>query len=505
MSILKDIRKDLGFVDSDKKKKATEDRLIKDKNEVKSLSKKDIYIIIAIMAFAGTLISYVETMIVPAIPIFVKFFSSSYDSVSWILIAYIISGTISAALFGKIADDYGKRKVFLILAFVYAIAVSMGGFARTLDELIIIRAIQGVGMGMFPIAFAVINDFVDKDKLPLAQGIMSATFSIGAGFGLVLGAWITQSYGWQWSYHSAIPVAFALVILAYLFLKDKVYPKNLALKQKGKVDYIGASSLGIGLFTLVLYISEGGIIGYTKLYMLLTLAISFISLAYFVRYEIHFIDPFINMKLLKIRNVLLSNVVGLFAMASMYFLFFTVPTLLQDPSPSGFGKTILESGIILLPSALLNIVFAPIAATVIKRKSAEASILIGLGITLVAFILLLNYRYTVTDIIIGSAVLGSGMSFMLVGVINKLLNSIPRENAGEATGMNTVFRSIGMAIAPAVGGVLETTYFISVKVAPTITMHFPSATAFNYIYYTGIAFSIMGIILTLLMKSNKKS
>ncbi len=113
MSILKDIRKDLGFVDSDKKKKATEDRLIKDKNEVKSLSKKDVYIIIAIMAFAGTLISYVETMIVPAIPIFVKFFSSSYDSVSWILIAYIISGTISAALFGKIADDYGKKESVL--------------------------------------------------------------------------------------------------------------------------------------------------------------------------------------------------------------------------------------------------------------------------------------------------------------------------------------------------------------------------------------------------------
>ncbi|ASI13719.1 DHA2 family major facilitator superfamily permease [Candidatus Mancarchaeum acidiphilum] len=481
-----------------------QDKPINDKNKVEYLSKKNIYLIIAIMAFAGILISYVETTIVLEIPILVKFFNVSYDSVSWILIAYIISSTISAALSGKIADNYGKRKVFLALALFYALAVSMGGFARTLDELIIIRAIQGIGTGMFPLAFAVINDFVDKDKLPLAQGIMGATLTIGAGLGLVLGTLITQSYRWQWSYYSTIPAAFVLVILTYAFLKDKIYPGNLALKQKGKVDYIGASALGISLFSIIFYISEGGIVGYTKLYMLFTLAISFISLIYFVRYEMNFTNPFINIKLLKTRNVLLSNIVGLFVMALMYILFFTVPTFLQDPSPSGLGKTIFESGIIELPLALLNIIFAPIAATVIKRKSAEESILIGFGIALVSFILLIDYRYTVTGIIIGSAVFGSSMSFMLVGVINKLLNSVPKENAGEASGVNDVFRNIGMAIAPAIGGVIETIYFISVKVAPTVIRHFPSATAFNYIYYIGLVFSIIGIILTLFMKPNKE-
>ncbi|MEM4070602.1 MAG: MFS transporter, partial [Thermoplasmata archaeon] len=173
---------------------------------------------IGIMAFMGILITYVETMIMPAIPILEHFFHTNYDSLSWIITAYIISGTISAAIFGRLADIYGKKKILVILALVYAIAISFGGFATSLDELIAVRAVQGLGMGMFPVAFALLNDQVSKENLPLAQGILSSTFIGGAAIGLVLGAWITQNYGWQWSYHSAIPVAFGLFIVSAIVL-----------------------------------------------------------------------------------------------------------------------------------------------------------------------------------------------------------------------------------------------------------------------------------------------
>ena len=162
------------------------------------MSKKSINISIALMAFSGLLIIYVETMIVPAIPIFITFFHSTYSNVSWILTAYIISGTVSAAIFGKVADIVGKKKVFLILGIIYTIAISFGGFTRTLDELIAVRAVQGLGFGMIPIAFAIINDVVPREKLALAQGIMSATFAIGSGIGLDLGSYITETLGWQW-------------------------------------------------------------------------------------------------------------------------------------------------------------------------------------------------------------------------------------------------------------------------------------------------------------------
>ncbi len=475
-------------------------------NNTDKPTKREINLTIALMAFSGLLIIYVETMIVPAIPIFIKFFHSKYDDVSWILTAYIISGTVSAAIFGKVADVMGKKKIFLILGIIYTIALSFGGFARTLDELIAIRAVQGLGFGMIPIAFAIINDIVPRERLALAQGIMSATFAIGSGIGLVLGAYITETLGWQWDFHTAIPVAVILFVLIFLFQKD--YSKT----HKEKIDYIGVALLGIPLVTFIFALSEGQKYGWTSTLIISLFVFSIIMFIIFTYFESHYKYAFINMKLLKIRNVILANIIGLFAMAAMYFLFFTVPTLLQDPSPAGFGKTVLDSGLILFPATVMNMVFAPVAAKIIKKRSPKLSILIGLSVDFIGFVLLDLFRATIPEILFDTVFVGAGISLMLVGIINVLLTSTPREHAGEATGINTVFRDIGMSIAPAVGGALETMYTIPVIVRQVnvhgvmvnITSNFPDTTAYNYIYLIGVIFVLFGFIFTLLIKKTNK-
>ena len=469
------------------------------------MSKKSINISIALMAFSGLLIIYVETMIVPAIPIFITFFHSTYSNVSWILTAYIISGTVSAAIFGKVADIVGKKKVFLILGIIYTIAISFGGFTRTLDELIAVRAAQGLGFGMIPIAFAIINDVVPREKLALAQGIMSATFAIGSGIGLVLGSYITETLGWQWDFHTAIQVAVILLILVFIFIRENT------VTGKQKIDFAGVAMLGGGLVALIFALSEGqhyGWYSYLIIGLFITALVLFTVFAYF---ESHYKYAFINMKLLKKRNIFLSNIVGLFAMAAMYFLFFTVPTLLQDPAPSGFGKTVFDSGLILFPATVMNMVFAPVAARVIRKRGPRLSILMGLTVDIIGFGLLYLYRATIPEILLDTIFVGAGISMMLVGIINVLLTSTPRENAGEATGMNTVFRDIGMSIAPAFGGALETMYTVKVTIGVKmvngipykIMEAFPDKTAYNYIYLIGVIFVILGFIFTALIKKTE--
>ena len=469
------------------------------------MSKKSINISIALMAFSGLLIIYVETMIVPAIPIFITFFHSTYSNVSWILTAYIISGTVSAAIFGKVADIVGKKKVFLILGIIYTIAISFGGFTRTLDELIAVRAVQGLGFGMIPIAFAIINDVVPREKLALAQGIMSATFAIGSGIGLVLGSYITETLGWQWDFHTAIPVAVILLILVFIFIRENT------VTGKQKIDFAGVAMLGGGLVALIFALSEGqhyGWYSYLIIGLFITALVLFTVFAYF---ESHYKYAFINMKLLKKRNIFLSNIVALFAMAAMYFLFFTVPTLLQDPAPSGFGKTVFDSGLILFPATVMNMVFAPVAARVIRKRGPRLSILMGLTVDIIGFGLLYLYRATIPEILLDTIFVGAGISMMLVGIINVLLTSTPRENAGEATGMNTVFRDIGMSIAPAFGGALETMYTVKVTIGVKmvngipykIMEAFPDKTAYNYIYLIGVIFVILGFIFTALIKKTE--
>ncbi|WP_337861060.1 MFS transporter [Ferroplasma sp.] len=468
------------------------------------MSKRSINITIALMAFSGLLIIYVETMIVPAIPTFIKDFHTTYTNVSWILTAYIISGTVSAAIFGKVADIVGKKKIFLILGIIYTVAVSFGGFTHTLDELIAVRAVQGLGFGMIPIAFAIINDVVPREKLALAQGIMSATFAIGSGIGLVLGSYITETLGWQWDFHTAIPVAIILLVLVYIYVKENT------VTGKQKIDFAGVAMLGTGLVLLIFGLSEGQHYGWYSHLIIGIFILSFVLFVTFTYFESHYKYAFIDMKLLKKRNIFLANIVGLFAMAAMYFLFFTVPTLLQDPSPSGFGKTVFISGVILFPATIMNMIFAPVAAKIIKKRSARLSILIGLTVDVIGFGLLYMYRATIPEILVDTMFVGAGISMMLVGIINVLLTSTPREKAGEATGMNTVFRDIGMSIAPAVGGALETMYTVKVTVGVTvidgilykIQEPFPDATAYNYIYLIGVIFVICGFIFTALIKKN---
>lgn len=453
---------------------------------------------IGIMAFMGILITYVETMITPAIPILETFFKTNYDALSWIITAYIISGTISAAIFGRLADIYGKKRIFIILALVYAIAVSFGGFATTLEEFIAIRAVQGLGMGMFPVAFALLNDQVPKEDLPLAQGILSSTFTGGAAIGLVLGAWITQNYTWQWSYHSAIPVAFGLLIVSAIVLKDT------SVRVKEKVDFAGVASLGVGVVALILGLSEGEYWGWESLRILGLFASSVIALVLFVFIEGHTESPFISMKLLKIRNVFLSNFTGLFAMAGMFFLFYSVPTLLEDPVPAGFGLSIVNAGLIMLPAAIVSMAFAPLSAKVTKTRGPKITILIGTIVLFLSYVGLYFYRSSPLAIAEDATLMGVGLSFIFVGVINILLVSTPRSESGASTGMNVVFRNIGSSIAPAVSGVFETIYVTGVvfhtPLGP-ITENFPSHQAFSYVYLTGMAFLAISVVFTLLMKN----
>lgn len=458
------------------------------------------------MAMMGILITYVETMVTPALPILVSDFHTNYDKLSWVITAYILSGTVSAAIFGRLADIYGKKKIFIILSGVYTLAVSFGGFATNLPQFIAVRAVQGIGMGMFPVAYALLNDEVPKENLALAQGIISSTFTGGAAIGLVAGAYITQYYGWEWSYHSAIPISLALMIAAAVIVKES------PVRRKETIDFAGVGALSLSVVFLILGLSQGEYWGWTSLAVFASFLLSVVSLIAFVIIERRVDMPFINLRLLRVRNIFLANVTGLFAMSGMFFLFYTVPVLLQDPSPAGFGMSIFSSGLIMLPAAIASMVFAPLSAAITNRRGPKVTILIGGIVLFLSYLALLFNRQTTISILEDTTLLGISLSFIFVGVINILLISTPPKEAGVSTGMNVVFRNIGSSIAPAIGGVLESTFVMPVLLGvynyPVMGLPFfpifetfPSSSAYDYIYIIGLVFLSIMVILTLFMKN----
>lgn len=149
---------------------------------------------LVILSCLGLVVMFDETMILPAIPDFIRDFNISYSTSSWLLSAYIIAAAVMTPIGGKLSDIYGKKKLLLIIMAVYTAGIMAGRFATDIEFMLAARAAQGVGMAMFPIAFGIIREVLPEKKLAIGQTIFSSTFSEGAVVGLVGGAAIIQKF-----------------------------------------------------------------------------------------------------------------------------------------------------------------------------------------------------------------------------------------------------------------------------------------------------------------------
>lgn len=189
--------------------------------------------VIIVLAVMALMVTYVETMVLPAFKAFITFFDNApTTTVVWIVSAYLLIGTVATPIFGKLGDKYGKKRMLVFVMGLYAVVVSIAGFtpdigsalgvsrANQIYLLIGVRAIQGLGMGMFPLAFAMLPEVFPAARVGQAQGVIGGMFASGAALGLVGGGYIAYNFGWQLTYHTVTPIAILLVILAYVVLRE---------------------------------------------------------------------------------------------------------------------------------------------------------------------------------------------------------------------------------------------------------------------------------------------
>jgi MFS family permease len=177
------------------------------------------------------LVNYVETMVLPGIPTIQKDLSTTATVASWITSIFLIVGCAIAPLNGKLGDIYGKKRMFLVALGIYVVGVGMAGFSSSIYFLLLSRAIQGIGFAVMPLALAMIADSFPKERIATAQGIVSATFAMGAASGLVIGAYVMQSLGWQYAFHTAFIVSILLFVIVIRVLRKD------ANQIKTKIDY----------------------------------------------------------------------------------------------------------------------------------------------------------------------------------------------------------------------------------------------------------------------------
>ncbi|AWR97021.1 MFS transporter [Acidianus sulfidivorans JP7] len=468
-----------------------------------SYAKKALYI----LAPLSIMVMYTEGMLIPSLLSIEKDFGVNTSEVSWVLSIYLLSGILMNPIAGKLGDMYGKKRILTIVIWIYAVGVTLTGFSPNFPLLIAFRAIQGLGLAMFPLAFSLIREEFPPNLVPRAQGIISAMFGVGSAISLPIGAYISQTLGWQYTYHTVIPI---VIILAILIQKEIRESKIKAAVKK--IDYVGLVILGISLASLIIGVTEAPTWGWMS-YDTIGLIITFLAgFSIFLFYESKIQNPLISISLLKRINVLIANMAAIVAGFGIFMAYQALTYLFEEPKPVGYDLDIFLTGITLLPLALFQIIGSMIAGRSISLSGPKLMLIIG-STTLIptylstAFLALGGSNTPLMYIVAISSISMLATAFLNVSLINLLTFSVEREVMGIATSLNTVFRLIGGSIGPSVAGSIMSTYTTMIQVPTyyngnviTTDVSVPSDYSFFIIY---VIATIIAVVMTFLSLNAK--
>ncbi len=463
-------------------------------------------IILMLLAAAALMVNYVETMLVPALPTLVAFFDGvPYTTIAWVVSAYLLVGVSTTPLFAKLGDIYGKKRILVVVLSVYAVAVAITGFTPQIATvlglsrfdavylLIGVRGLQGVGLAMFPLAFAMVGEELPPAKVAQAQGLIGAMFAVGAALGLFVGAWLIQNYGWQTAYHTVIPVAGVILALAIWALPESRH------RLRVRLDVPGAGLLGAALATFLLGLSQGpawgwgqvsavhaGIVpvGVPELFALSAA----LSVLFYIR-ERTASDPMVHLERFRERNLAISNFSALLVGMSLFLLFVGITILVETPIV-GLGRTVFELGVLSLPTTMSMLVAAPFVGRAIARYGPKPVMMFGAGLATLGFLLMLTFDQSYTELIVAPIPAFVGIVTMIIAITNIVVLSSRKGETGIQTGMAQMFEDLGASIGP----VLVATFLASFTgVFATgvngpdgpVTVALPTLTGFHWVFGVG--------------------
>jgi EmrB/QacA subfamily drug resistance transporter len=414
------------------------------------------------LLLAGMAFALSQTVVAPALPAIQHSFHATPDAAAWILTGYLLAACVATPIVGKLGDLYGRAQVLTIVLIVFAAGSVVCALAGSLNVLIAGRLIQGVGGGIFPLAFGIIRDTFPTARVATAIGGISATFGIGGGIGLVLAGLIIDVSNPSWLFWLGLIALPA----AYTIWRD--VPRE-ARRQGARVDWPGAALLSVTL-TCVLYgLSKANAWGWGSGRLLGLVGLGVVFGVVWVLVELRVAQPLVDMRILRRRAVLMTNITAVMVGFSMFASFLLIPQLAQTDQRYGFGfgASVTGAGAMMLPATLGMLITGPWAGRLASRGSSRLPLLLGTSAGALAFVVYTIAHGSIWEILVGGGVLGIGMGFSYAAMANLVVESVPLEEVGIATGINTIMRSLGGAFGAQVVATLLTSKTLAGTTVPS--------------------------------------
>ena len=399
-------------------------------------------LVLAVLSVAAAGFAMLQSLVVPALPSLQQDLDTTPTGVTWIFTTYLLAASVATPIAGRLGDMFGKKRVLVLVLVGLAAGTLLAALATTLPVMIAARTIQGLGGAIFPLSFGIIRDEFPRDRVRGGIALISGLLGIGGGLGIVLAGPILAHLDYHWLFWIPLVVIILTIVATIVLIPES------PIRAPGSVNWLGAVLLTGWLVCLLLAISEAPQWGWVSGATIGLLVLAGVLAIAWIRAEMRSRSPLVDMQMMRLRGVWTTNLVGFLVGAGMYSAFVLIPQFVQAPTSTGygFGSSVTEAGLFLVPSTMVMLVAAPLGGRLSGRFGSKVPLTIGTALTMISFLQLALFHSERWELYLSSFVLGAGVGFAFASMANLIVEAVRADQTGVATGMNAVMRTIGGAV-----------------------------------------------------------
>jgi EmrB/QacA subfamily drug resistance transporter len=367
---------------------------------------------------------------------------------SWVFSIYLLTSTTTVPIYGKLADLYGRKPLFLFGATLFLIGSVASGAAQTMEQLIIFRAVQGLGAGaVVPIVLTIIGDIFVLEERAKVQGLFSGVWGISSVVGPLVGGLIVDKLSWRWVFFINIPFGLASMLLLIFVFKETIERK------KHHLDYVGTLTLTGSIVSLLFALLQGGTTWSWISFQSIGLFVgSIVLFGLFIYTEQRAAEPILPLELFKNRIITISSIGGVVLGVLMFGITTYVPLFVQGVK----GGSATSAGVTLGPLLLAWPIAASVSGKIAIRYGYRFTAVMGMlaaaiGVALTTFF---NAQTSLPFIIVAMVFVGAGLGFASSVFILSVQNAVPWNLRGVATATTQFFRTMGGTVGVAIMGTI---------------------------------------------------
>jgi len=436
---------------------------------------------------AAIVYALLQSLVAPALPAIQADLHASATGATWILTAYLLSACVATPIVGRLGDMFGKKKMLVITLWILALGTLLAALSSTIALMTAARVIQGIGGAVFPLAFSIIRDEFPKERIAQGIAMISALVGIGGGLGIVLSGPIVQRLDYHWLFWLPLAAIVPVAIVTMVMIPES------PIRSPGRVDWAGGLLLATWLVALLVAVSEGPSWGWTSALTLGLLAFAVLAVVAWVAVESRMIEPLVDMTMLRDRPVWATNLSATLIGFGMFASFVLIPQFVEMPKSTGygFGASVTEAGIFLLPATIGMLLMGPVAGRMSVTVGSRVPLALGGLLSALAWAQLALLHDQSWQIYTATFVMGLGIGLAFASMVNVIVESVRPDQTGVATGMNVIFRNVGGSL----GGQISA----SILTASVVVGGLPTEGAFVNAFWLSAAMLLLGFAAALLV------